>query len=244
MKLNFTVSLSLAALILASTTASFAGELPAPVPVDQFDGSAPVPSLDSLPVKKDEQGNELIDLTVDQVERDMQDMQKDPLFGDEQNDARIGKFDPSKAAGKILIRVHKSANTTKKPEYLEVFKQKSSDPNDLEPQNLFDKGTSNRALVSTAGTYSGKVYVTPAGNFTLDSMETMHYSSAYNNAPMPWSEFFNGGIALHGATPDEFKLLGHKASHGCVRMHPDNAKLLFAFDKAQKSNVVVQVLEQ
>jgi lipoprotein-anchoring transpeptidase ErfK/SrfK len=247
MKKNLAFVSSLALAVLASSAVAFAGRPnAAPVPVSQFDGQAAVPSLDSLPVARDADGNELIDETPVQIERDMQDAAdaaRDSDLGDDQNDARI-KFDPSKAAGKIIIRVHKSTDTAKKPEYLEVFKQKSADADDLEPQKLFDKGTSNRALVSTAGRYNGKQFVTPIGSFNLDSMEVMHHSSAYNNAPMPWSQFFNGGIALHGATPDEFKLLGHKASHGCVRIHPDNAKLLFAFDKAQgKSTVVVQVLD-
>lgn len=40
---------------------------------------------------------------------------------------------------------------------------------------------------------------------------------------MPYAVFIEGGFALHGTTKGNFKLLGRKASHGCVRLHPDNA---------------------
>ena len=56
-------------------------------------------------------------------------------------------------------------------------------------------------------------------------MHKMWYSSKYENAPMPYSIFFHGGYAIHGTT--DVKHLGHVASHGCVRLHPDNAKMLY-----------------
>lgn len=71
--------------------------------------------------------------------------------------------------------------------------------------------------VSTAG----KGYVTPIGSFTPTRMHEMWYSKKYDNAPMPHSVFFHGGYAVH-ATP-YVKRLGRPASHGCIRLHPDNA---------------------
>ena len=38
---------------------------------------------------------------------------------------------------------------------------------------------------------------------------------------MPHSVFFHGGYAVH-ATP-HVRNLGRPASHGCVRLHPDDA---------------------
>jgi lipoprotein-anchoring transpeptidase ErfK/SrfK len=75
--------------------------------------------------------------------------------------------------------------------------------------------------VSTAG--SG--YITPAGSWTPYRMHTMWRSRKYNNAPMPHSIFYHGGYAIH-ATP-HVKRLGTPASHGCVRLHPDDAETLF-----------------
>ena len=53
----------------------------------------------------------------------------------------------------------------------------------------------------------------------------MHYSKKYDNAPMPHAVFFNGGVAVHGTNATG--LLGQPASHGCVRLHPQHAAILF-----------------
>lgn len=42
---------------------------------------------------------------------------------------------------------------------------------------------------------------------------------------MPYAVFIKGGYAIHGTTQGNFKKLGTKASHGCIRLHPDNAKI-------------------
>ena len=43
---------------------------------------------------------------------------------------------------------------------------------------------------------------------------------------MPYAMFYYRGFAIHGTTRGNFKRLGRRASHGCVRMHPDHAKKL------------------
>jgi len=75
--------------------------------------------------------------------------------------------------------------------------------------------------VSTARTG----YRTPTGVFRPYRLERMWYSTIYDYAPMPWSVFFRGGYAIHGTT--DIAHLGRPASHGCVRLHPDNAKILY-----------------
>jgi lipoprotein-anchoring transpeptidase ErfK/SrfK len=91
--------------------------------------------------------------------------------------------------------------------------------------------------VSTAG----KGYVTPTGAFKPTRMHEMWYSRKYDNAPMPHSVFFHGGYAVH-ATP-HVKNLGRPASHGCIRLHPDNAQdfytLVEVFGAANTSIVIV-----
>lgn len=74
-----------------------------------------------------------------------------------------------------------------------------------------------------------KGYTTPTGNFRPIRMHEMWYSSKYENSPMPYSIFFHGGYAIHGT--GDLKNLGTVASHGCVRLHPDNAEKLFALVK-------------
>jgi lipoprotein-anchoring transpeptidase ErfK/SrfK len=68
-------------------------------------------------------------------------------------------------------------------------------------------------------------YRTPVGTFRPQRMHEMWRSRRYNNAPMPNSIFFYKGWAVHGTT--EVANLGRPASHGCVRLHPDNARLLY-----------------
>ncbi len=41
---------------------------------------------------------------------------------------------------------------------------------------------------------------------------------------MPYAVFISGGFAIHGTGVSNWKKLGQKASHGCIRLHPDNAR--------------------
>jgi lipoprotein-anchoring transpeptidase ErfK/SrfK len=69
-------------------------------------------------------------------------------------------------------------------------------------------------------------YSTPSGDYTASSMNEIWYSKQWDDAPMPHSVFFTKrGHAIHGTT--EVKKLGRPASHGCVRLAPENAKTLF-----------------
>ena len=73
-------------------------------------------------------------------------------------------------------------------------------------------------------------YETPSGTFRPFRLEKEHYSNEWDDAPMPHSIFFTaGGHAVHGSY--HVKSLGRRASHGCVRLHPDNAAKLFALVK-------------
>lgn len=71
-----------------------------------------------------------------------------------------------------------------------------------------------------------KGYRTPVGSWRPKWLAKMHYSSKYNNSPMPHSIFFLGGYAIHGTR--SIRRLGRPASHGCIRLHPRNAAKLFA----------------
>jgi lipoprotein-anchoring transpeptidase ErfK/SrfK len=70
------------------------------------------------------------------------------------------------------------------------------------------------------------VYGTPSGSFRPQSLDRNHRSTLYNNAPMPYSIFYDGNFAIHG-TP-HVSQLGGVASRGCVRLHPSNAAILFS----------------
>jgi hypothetical protein len=83
-------------------------------------------------------------------------------------------------------------------------------------------------------------YVTPPGFYRAQWLSPKHRSRKYDNAPMPWAVFFHGGYAVHGTT--EIRKLGKPASHGCVRLHLDNARTFFALVKdagVERSQIVV-----
>jgi L,D-transpeptidase catalytic domain len=92
-------------------------------------------------------------------------------------------------------------------------------------------------LVSTGG--SG--YDTPTGTFRPFRMEKEHFSKEWDDAPMPYSMFFTGeGHAIHGSY--HIKALGRRASHGCVRLAPENAAKLFALvSKAGSKNTTIKI---
>jgi lipoprotein-anchoring transpeptidase ErfK/SrfK len=66
---------------------------------------------------------------------------------------------------------------------------------------------------------------TPSGTFHPHMLARRWFSSKYDNSPMPHSIFFVGGIAIHGSY--ETAYLGRPVSHGCVRLLPANATVLF-----------------
>jgi pyruvate/2-oxoglutarate dehydrogenase complex dihydrolipoamide acyltransferase (E2) component len=66
---------------------------------------------------------------------------------------------------------------------------------------------------------------TPSGVYAPQRLERNWFSTAYYNSPMPYSIFFHNGYAIHGSYA--INQLGGPASHGCVRLHPHHAALLF-----------------
>lgn len=68
-------------------------------------------------------------------------------------------------------------------------------------------------------------YRTPTGSWKPTRMHKMWYSRKYDMAPMPHSIFFHRGYAVHAT--NAIKRLGRPASHGCIRLHPDNARKFF-----------------
>ena len=73
-------------------------------------------------------------------------------------------------------------------------------------------------------------YDTPSGDHQPFRMEKDHFSREWDDAPMPNSIFFTKiGHAIHGTY--EVRNLGRPASHGCVRLAPQNAAILYALVK-------------
>ena len=68
---------------------------------------------------------------------------------------------------------------------------------------------------------------TPLGVFSIIQKNRFHRSNIYSAAPMPYMERITwSGVALH-----EGGNLGHRASHGCIRMSQDFAMRLWALTR-------------
>ena len=80
------------------------------------------------------------------------------------------------------------------------------------------------AYVWPVSTGAGR-FGTPTGRFRPRWMARSWFSTKYYGSPMPYSIFFHKGYAIHGT--NYISRLGGPASHGCVRLHPANARTLF-----------------
>lgn len=110
---------------------------------------------------------------------------------------------------------------------------------------IISKSKQRMIVHSSEGSYSWPVstarrgYYTPTGVFYPYSLQPMHYSRKYDNAPMPHSIFFSGGYAIH-ATPHTGNL-GRPASHGCVRLSPGNAATLYGIVSRDRGDTTIRI---
>ena len=81
-------------------------------------------------------------------------------------------------------------------------------------------------------------FKTPRGTYGVQSLQRMHYSRKYHNSPMPHSIFFAGGYAIHGTYATGS--LGRPASHGCVRIAPENAAALYRMVQAEGARISIR----
>lgn len=82
-------------------------------------------------------------------------------------------------------------------------------------------------------THGRKGYRTPAGSFKVGWKDIDHKSSIFDNAPMPYSVFFNGGIAFHEGSLTVL-------SHGCIHLSHAAAKTYY---NSLRVGDVVQVVQ-
>jgi hypothetical protein len=107
---------------------------------------------------------------------------------------------------------------------------------DLSKQTMSVRSDSGETYVWPIS--SGKRgHPTPRGVFRPRALYVMVHSYKYDNAPMPHSIFFDGQFAIHGT--NAVGALGRPASHGCIRLAPENAAKLFALVKSQGGQIRV-----
>ena len=78
---------------------------------------------------------------------------------------------------------------------------------------------------------------TPTGVYRPQRMYVTTFSRKYDNAPMPHAIFFTGGYAIHGTYSTA--MLGQVASHGCIRLAPQNAATLFDLVKHEGARIEI-----
>jgi hypothetical protein len=106
-----------------------------------------------------------------------------------------------------------------------------------------DLSNQTMRVESSRGNYSWPVstaragYVTPRGNYSATSLQRIHYSQKYDMSPMPHSIFFRGGYAIHGSYATG--ALGRPASHGCIRLAPGNAALLYQLVQEEGASISI-----
>ena len=74
---------------------------------------------------------------------------------------------------------------------------------------------------------------TDPGIFHVTYKDMYHRSKEFNNAPMPYSVFFNGGDALHAGSLTV-------SSNGCVHLSPTAARIFYASLRVGDEVQVVQ----
>ncbi len=81
-------------------------------------------------------------------------------------------------------------------------------------------------------THGRKGWLTPSGSFKVSFKNADHKSSLFDDAPMPNSVFFNGGIAFHQGSLSSL-------SHGCIHLSSSASERFFG---ALSVGDVVQVV--
>ena len=68
---------------------------------------------------------------------------------------------------------------------------------------------------------------TPNGHFHAQGKSLLHYSTLYENAPMPYSVQVNSNYFIHGFS----EVPSWPASHGCIRLPVDSAREFYYWVK-------------
>jgi hypothetical protein len=78
---------------------------------------------------------------------------------------------------------------------------------------------------------------TRLGHFRVYWRDIDHRSNQFGGAPMPYSQFFSGGQALHGSRAMMDPFVGH--SHGCVNFWVEDARQLWNLTVGKRLRVHV-----
>lgn len=94
--------------------------------------------------------------------------------------------------------------------------------------NLYRDGTLLNSWLVRGGAATTPTHT---GTFRVYYRDIDHVSTTFDNAPMPYSQFFSGGQALHGSRLMMNPYVGH--SHGCVNFWTEDAQQLWSLTSAR-----------
>jgi len=92
----------------------------------------------------------------------------------------------------------------------------------LHQANLYHDGVLLNSWLVRGGAEDAK---TRLGKYQVYYRDIDHKSSEFDDAPMPYSQFFDKGQALHGSRMMMDPYVGH--SHGCVNFWTEDARQLW-----------------
>ena len=100
--------------------------------------------------------------------------------------------------------------------------------------SLYRNGNMINSWLVRGGSYDAQ---TRTGDFRVQWRSERHRSRLFGGAPMPYSQFFSGGQALHGSRNMMNPMVGH--SHGCVNFWVEDARQLWNLTSDRVLNVHV-----
>jgi hypothetical protein len=98
---------------------------------------------------------------------------------------------------------------------------------------LWHNGTLHNSWLVRGG---GSQYKTRLGTNRVYYRDIDHVSGLYGS-PMPYSQFFDGGQALHGSALMMNPFVGH--SHGCINMYIEDSRQLWRITASKRLMVTV-----
>lgn len=226
----FRTSLMAAVFVLGAATQAFA--------------TTTTTSAEAATPVQDEQGLETYETTADEY------MSPDELYEETRGGSSDAGFD-SFADDSELLHARTKETKPKATDRLYILVDKSQKGTSVTAQTMqvyLDGQLIYNWLVSTGRetpevAKSGKVYrsITPVGRFRIDWRSKNHVSSTWQ-APMPYANFFIGGIAIHATTKSHYAALGSRDSGGCVRLAHENAKIMWdLIDQVGAKNVLIDI---
>lgn len=138
------------------------------------------------------------------------------------------------------LTVSDTDDTVSEDEYSAIEPVKNLSPSqyiiDVSVTDQMARIYDDNKLVKEMTTSTGKNNSTPLGSFTIQNRGEWFFSDKYQEGAMWWVSFKDFGTYLfhslpmdneRNIIPAEEEKLGTPASHGCIRLGPDNAKWIY-----------------